>query len=338
MEDNLDGFICTMPFRDLSIYNDKEQYFCCKEWLDVSVDFDENGWNGETATQIREEMLNGSFKYCSSTNCPHLSTLKKLGRVSTFSPIIKKSEFLEKYKINPKGPKNVRFTFDAACNLACPSCRRDFIPNSTDIDITSENVLDKVYEFYGNDIENVTLSGYGDPFYSNTMMKFLKDVDSTKLPKLKGIHLHTNAILWNQRNWEKIKKSHKFISSAEISIDAATKETYKDVRVGGNWDSLIKNIEFINEIEEVKNIIVSFVIQTRNYKEMVDFYHLFNKKLNKKNLMFQYHSIQDWGVMNTDEYKKSKIWDKTHPLNSDFLIELESLKKIDDYRIVISID
>lgn len=330
-------YICKYPFQDLSIYNEIEQYFCCKEWLNVPINF-ENGWNGEMAKRVREDMLLGKFTFCSTTNCPHLSTFKKIGYLSEFSPIIPLDEFNKNYEYNEYGPINVRFTFDSACNLSCPSCRHDFIPNSKNIEVKSDIILDKIYKYYGSTIEAVTLSGYGDPFYSKTMMKFLSEVDSVKLPKLNKIHLHTNAILWNEKTWKKIEKSIKYIKSAEISIDAATEDTYKKVRRGGNWGSLMKNLDFVNSIDTITDIIISFVIQTDNYFEIEKFYDFFSEKLKNKKLMFQYHSIQDWGVMNSNDYSNAKIWDKSHPLNSKLLIEIEKLKNKNDNRIVISLE
>jgi MoaA/NifB/PqqE/SkfB family radical SAM enzyme len=331
---DLKEYVCVFPFTNLTIHNDKEQYFCCKQWLDVPLDF-ENGWDGNDATKVRESMLDGSFKFCSTTNCPHLSTLVKLGYTTEGSPLIKRSNLK---KTNKEGPTSLRFTFDSACNLSCPSCRKDFIKNSTEISNESNSILDKVYKKYGKTIESVSLSGYGDPFYSHSMMKFLTEVNDELLPNLKNIHLHTNALLWNEGNWEKIKNSHKYISSAEISIDAASSETYKKVRRGGSWDSLLKNLKFVNSIKQIKNVIVSFVLQKDNYHEIFDFYKIMGDILTDKDVKFQYHSIQDWGVMDKSDYTNAKVWDRNHKENEQFLKELDKLKKLNDHRIVISMD
>jgi MoaA/NifB/PqqE/SkfB family radical SAM enzyme len=334
MSINLGKYICTLPFTHLTIHNDKEQYFCCKQWLDVPLDF-ENGWNGKDAQEVRDSMFDGTFKHCSSTNCPHLSTLVNLGYTTKGGPIVKKKDLK---KLNYEGPKSIRFTFDSACNLACPSCRKDFIKNTDNITNESKIILDQIYEKYGKTVESVSLSGYGDPFYSHSMMEFLINVNKKKLPNLKHIHLHTNALLWNESNWNKIKNSHHYISSAEISIDAASDETYKKVRRGGNWVSLIKNLNYINTIDEIKSVIVSFVLQKDNYHEIYDFYKIMDSIFKNKDITFQYHSIQDWGVMKKQDYTNAKVWDKTHVENEKFLVELDKIKKLNDHRIVISMD
>lgn len=333
---DLKKYICTIPFDSVTIHNENEQYFCCKQWLDVPLNFDD-GWESEDAKNVRSSMLDGSFKYCSTTNCPHLSTLIKLNRKPNDSPIIEQTQF-NKRLTNISGPKNVRFTFDSACNLACPSCRKDFIKNTEELTTKSNGVLNKLYEKYGKTIETVSLSGYGDPFYSVPMLDFLKTINKERLPNLKKIHLHTNGILWNEKNWEKIKNSHDYIETAEISIDASTDETYKKVRIGGNWNLLMENLAFINNIKTVKKIIVSFVIQRDNYNEMCDFYRLMSGLLYNKDLTFLYHSIHNWGVMSDEKYMGMKVWDKTHSEYDLFQTELEKLKSIGDKRILISMD
>lgn len=332
---DLTKYICTLPFTHLTVHHKKEQYFCCKQWLDIPLSF-ENGWNGEDATNVRKSMIDGSFKYCSTQNCPHLSTLSNLGYLVANSPIIEKSSLSKNFNTNPMGPKSIRFTFDSACNLACPSCRKDFIKNSTEIHIESEHVIEEIYEKYGKTLEEVSTSGYGDPFYSTSMIKFLQNISEIKLPKLRKIHIHTNGILWNQKNWEKIKNSHRFIKSAEISIDAASKETYEKVRRGGNWGLLIENLKFVNNIKTFNNIIVSFVMQKDNYHEIYDFYVLMKNIFTNKNVQFQYHSVQDWGVQSKEKYNGMKVWDPNHEDYDKFLINIEKIKTLKNKNIAIS--
>lgn len=332
---DLTKYICTLPFTHLTIHDKKEQYFCCKQWLDVPLSFD-NGWDSEDAVNVRKSMIDGSFKYCSTQNCPHLSTLSNLGYLVANGPIVEKSTLTKSYNFNSPGPKSIRFTFDSACNLACPSCRKDFIKNSDSIHIESEQVIDEIYKKYSETLEEVSLSGYGDPFYSTSMINFLQNISEEKLPKLRLIHLHTNAILWNTKNWEKIKNSHRFIKSAEISIDAASKETYEKVRKGGNWDLLIENLKFINQIETINQIIVSFVMQKDNHHEIYDFYVLMKGIFTNKDIQFQYHSIQDWGVLDKEKYEDMKVWDPNHKDYEEFLINLDKIKVLKDNNIAIS--
>ena len=336
METNLKDYICTVPFSDVNVMENKSEYVCCKDWMDVDIankDKKGTGWTSKTAVEVRESMLDGSFKFCSTSACPHLSTVTKSN--VPVGPIIKREHFNPKL-YNESGPKNIKFSFDSACNLACPSCRIDFIRNSEFIENRTLNILNDIKKDYGTSIETIAMSGYGDPFYSKAFFKFLQDFDKTAFPKLSRIHLHTNAMLWNYLNWEKIKNVHSYIKTAEISIDAATADTYKVVRKGGNWDLLLKNLKFINNLPLLEQITFSFVIQQQNYKEIYDFYKLIKSIVVDKEIYFLYYSIQDWGILEPENYQKMKVWDKTHPEHLEFFEVVEKLRKVGDKNVSIS--
>ena len=99
-------------------------------------------------------------------------------------------------------------------------------------------------------LANVT--GGAEPFFSKTMMRFMREFDASKFPKLKKIHLHTNGTLWNENAWKAITPVHKYISTCEISMDAGTREVYNIVRLGGDWDKLMNNIDFVLTIPTIK--------------------------------------------------------------------------------------
>jgi hypothetical protein len=42
--------------------------------------------------------------------------------------------------------------------------------------------------------------------------------------------------------------------------------------------------------------------------------------------------------MKKQDYTNAKVWDKTHVENEKFLVELDKIKKLNDHRIVISMD
>lgn len=314
----------------------KSEYVCCKDWLDVNIAENKTegtGWTSTSAKDVRNSMLNGSFKYCSTSACPHLSTVTKSN--IPVGPIIKRDHF-DPNMYSELGPKNIKFSFDSACNLACPSCRIDFIRNSDFIENRTLSILNDIKEGYGETIETIAMSGYGDPFYSNAFFSFMESFDKNFFPKLNRIHLHTNAILWNEKNWEKIKGVHSYVKTAEISIDAATEETYKIVRKGGKWDLLLRNLEFINTIEGLDQITFSFVIQKQNYHEIYDFYKLIKEIVRDKEIYFLYYSIQDWGILSSDEYKTMKVWDKHHDDYPKFISEVEKLRMVKDKNVSIS--
>jgi MoaA/NifB/PqqE/SkfB family radical SAM enzyme len=89
------------------------------------------------------------------------------------------------------------------------------------------------------------VTGSGDPFYSKIYRDYLLNFDITKYPKLEQLQIITNGNLLDEPLWKKMKATP-YIKTIEISIDAATKETYeKKTRWNGQWDRLIENLKLL---------------------------------------------------------------------------------------------
>jgi hypothetical protein len=75
--DLLKKYVCITPFTYLELH--KHGIFsCCPSWLpnkmgDLS-DLD-NVWESDELKKVQESILNGSYEYCSKTQCPYLSKL-----------------------------------------------------------------------------------------------------------------------------------------------------------------------------------------------------------------------------------------------------------------------
>ena len=341
---NLKNYICTNPFQYTEIMEDR-QTFCCPQWLEEyfegnNIDYRES-WSSNKANDIRDSILDGSFKYCSTDKCPHLSTLLHTGNMPRGPLRIKTDKLVSQLKKETKkGPKEIKFIFDQACNLACPSCRNDFVKNSKEIYVNSNTKLDKLSSAYSNSVEKISMSGAGDPFYSDSFFKFLVNIDKSQFPKLNHIHLHTNGILWNSHNWNKIKNSHSLIKSTEISIDAATKETYKVVRKGGNFEILTRNLNFIKHLN-LNDFNFSFVVQKDNYKEIVPFFYyianIFNKQLKRGVVTISFTKIMNWGNLTEEKFNDMAIWQSNHPEHYKLLQEVEKLNSLKNSSIITNL-
>jgi len=314
-----------MPFYHTEITND-EQYICCPGWLPESIketpDFERNFY-GKKAMEIRESILDNSYKFCKENLCPHLSRHNK----GLSSPVfIDKSDPIFK---SPK-PKWVYFGFDISCNLQCPSCRSEIINFIGKDRKKMDIMLDSITSQLGEYIENIGMCGGAEPFFSKTMIKFMREFDASRFPKLKTIHLHTNGTLWNKNSWNAISRVHRYIETCEISMDAGTESTYNIVRVGGNWGVLMHNIEFVLTIARLKFIRFSFVVQQRNYKDMENFYNLITLKMKNSNKKFEifYNPIVEWGEFKTqNNFQTQEIHNPMHPEYKEFLTELYKIHR-----------
>lgn len=141
------------------------------------------------------------------------------------------------------------------------------------------------------------------------------DLPAHKYKKLQSMHLHTNGSLWTENLWNRMKGIHKFVTSCEISIDAATKETYEnETRLRGDWDKLIDNLKFIATIPTLKSVKPSFVVQQKNYKEVKMFYDLMNSIFHPyKDLKVYFNRITNWGTWTEEEFLQQDVLDINHP-------------------------
>jgi MoaA/NifB/PqqE/SkfB family radical SAM enzyme len=127
----------------------------------------------------------------------------------------------------------------------------------------------------------------------------------------------------------------------QVSIDAAEPETYANVRRGGDFKRLMRNLEFLAELRKVgkiKRFDLLFVVQTINYLEMPDFIRL-GKRLGVDSVQFMLIDHWERGL-SYEEYVESKIWDKRHrhyadliqllrdPIFDDPIVHLDSVQAL----------
>jgi sulfatase maturation enzyme AslB (radical SAM superfamily) len=181
-----------------------------------------------------------------------------------------------KYLISNRIPtqtetKHIRLAIDESCNLACPSCR------TNKIFISDRKILNKKISWCNKIIEwmqeqktpvQVHIGSDGDP--------------------LKQMYDRTSYIFNN-------------LNALNISIDGATKVTYEKLRLGGRWEKILENFEFIKKNKNYP-VNLHMVVQTQNWNEMklmldlADFYN-FDK--------VYFNQIEDWNTaINVKEEKK----------------------------------
>jgi hypothetical protein len=350
-KDILKKYICVQPFKHIEFFKDHAT-MCCPTWLETQLWYDKNEdgsfnydvWKSETAQKIRQSILDGTYSHCSKTACPHLSTLINTGVPSGF--FIPKNElpytmhdgFVIDDKNISTGPGSINFTYDDSCNLRCPSCRFQIFMAKPDEIIEIDNITNFIKTKYSKHARKLAITGSGDPWASKSFRKFLFEFDPELWPNLDDIYLTTNANLFTEENWNKIKTAHPYVKSVEISIDAATKDTYENkVRLNGNWDVLMKNLEFISTIPTIRNLRCSFVTQLDNYKEMREFAELIYSKFkdrietfeNKQATLVYFGKIYQWNHMTTEIFNKKAVWETSHEKYNDFVNEVNRLYEFD---------
>lgn len=324
-----------MPFEYIDIQNQKDGaincYACCPTILPVKVgDLKKNTieeiWNGKIYNDIRQTILDGTYDNCNAELCPEIQSDRLFDiNSSRVHHIAKaKKEGIDHFTSKPR---MINLSYDRTCNLACPSCRTDFVTSNSDED---EELISKITDdLLSRDLSNTTIvaCSSGDPFVGKHFRRLLFTLDGKKHPGLK-LQIMTNGILFNRQAWESMHKIHKNISSVYISIDAATEATYGITRRGGNWNLLMKNIEFISMLRarnEIGFLRLDFVVQDHNYQEMIEFVSL-GKKFKADEVFFQ--KVANWGFFTPEEFIQRAVYKEDHPDYVKFLEVLghENLK------------
>lgn len=329
-----ENYICKIPFNQIQMF-DNQNYLCCPSWLTEPIGDDGNVmevFHSDRAKDIRDSILDGTYKYCSEITCPNLSGLKKNIIPEDF--IYKSDETIEQIK-NSTFPRNLNFNFDKSCNFKCPTCRKDFINYLGEDREVVDNKLKQVDEELCEHVEKIYMSGSADPFFSNSFRKFLINLSPKKYPKLTSIHLHTNGSLWTPELWDRMKNIHRYVSTCEISVDAGTKDTYENnVRLGGDWDILQKNLSFITKIKTIKHYSFSFVVQDSNYLEMLEFYNMVESHMSeRKDATWGcfYAALVNWDTFTHAEFDIKDICNPKHPEHNKLLVELDKVNKLQNF-------
>jgi len=326
---DLKQYTCSNPFTTLEIH-DNVGFVCCPSWLPNKIELNgaslKDVYNGETVVDIRNSILDGSFKYCNKELCPYLSRLLNYG-VATGPVSLKSNSNYTSPIIESNTPTTVVMNFDRTCNFKCPSCRVDLIVESSKGLERIEKTIDEINEYYSANVKILYITGTGDPFVSVSFRNYLRNFNPKKYPKLKTIHFHTNASMWTKEMWDSMPNVHKYVTSCEISIDAGTQNTYENkTRLGGKWDTLINNLKFISTIETLKSVKTSFVVQDSNYMEMETFYNLMYSIFGKKVNVF-FGKIINWGTFSDGEFQLKQVWDVNHPEHELFKKEFNRIWK-----------
>ena len=90
-----------------------------------------------------------------------------------------------------------------------------------------------------------------------------------------------------------------------FSVDAATEETYNEIRPGGSFIRLCKNLDYASALRKqnrARFLGLNFVVQRKNVNEMKDFV-LWGERLCVDRVHFT--RILNWGTYDDEYYKKN---------------------------------
>jgi LPS sulfotransferase NodH len=315
------GF-CSRPFEFFAVDATGKLRVCCEDWLptpigDVRSGSPKEQWNSATAVEIRESILDGSYRFCNATQCPDLvkGTLPPLAALKRNQH---RAWVRDGRTVLNEPPRTLSLGYDPTCNLKCPTCRSDFIVLKGEAFDRAAATHKVVLAELLPTARLAIITGHGDAIASRLYLSFLRGLDASKYPELR-ILLMTNGLTLDSAMWSSLGAARPAISGATISIDAATPETYA-VNRGGNFARLRHNLEFLGDLRrraEIEFLEISFVVQANNFREMKEFVSL-GHAVGCSSVLFM--KLIHWpGTFDAGEFAQRAVHDRAHPQHREFL-------------------
>lgn len=337
----LKGKICDLPFWRMEIHAGGGIYHCCPTWLPISVgnvriQSLKEIFRGGPSQRIRDSILSGEYTYCEKTLCPFLSQYLTTGQVvhplNEMAPEDLENSYFHQKKVV------LSLCYDHSCNLRCPSCRNDLKLFSDD------NIPSDVMDVHQHTLRNIqelledgyrvylNVTGSGDPFASPLYYKMLRELPAH--PNLK-LEIQTNGLLMEERRFtENLYANTHFIS---VSVDAASKSAYEKIRIGGNFERLKANLDWLDSairagrFPKLKYYKINFILQRDNYTEMAEFARWILAYKSVTEIWF--NAIADWGHLGSKAFNERAVWRKEHPEHGAFREHLKDPVLRSDARV-----
>jgi hypothetical protein len=325
-------------------------YLCdCAAWLPfvagniVEADSPDAVWNTDRAQEIRRSVLDGDYSYCSRTLCPSIVNDSLPRSEEITSPRLRR--IIERREtVLEDGPRLLALGHDSSCNLACPSCRVGIVMADKAQNQRLDSARDRVILPLLRDRQvGLHLTAWGDPFASRHYRSILEALREPEFDGLK-LYLLTNGLGLTPNVWAAMPHLAEKIVELRVSVDAATKETYENVRRPGRWEVIHENLTVIGEMSKAGTFLrnrsaggmqsisndlfldgkepisfaLAFVVQSANFREMPAFVRL-TEEVGADVVMFQrYYSF---GHEDPAVYSAKDVAAPAHP-------EHEQLKAI----------
>lgn len=340
--DALADRFCPVPFARADIHQDGEVRMCCAHWLPAPIgnvlDSTAEGiLNSDTAKAIRKSVVDGSFKYCSHTDCEPLINnklpFKKDYADKDFDDdfyhvdrqILSDAFALKKFEI--PNISYLIFCLDRTCNLTCPSCRVDLIMVKGEERDRLYDVTERVVLPMLKNAKRVMVNPAGEAFVSRPSRRLMESLAEPGYENL-VIDIITNGTVCDRREWDKFAHMYGRMHILRVSVDGASREVIEKLRRGADYDVLMTNLQNIARMHAagyLKDFYLSFTYQRDNLYDMEAFVE-FGRKLSASTVIFE--RLQNVGAFTSEEYYERAVHLVGHPLHKDFLRIAGRLKRL----------
>lgn len=202
-------------------------------------------WDSQSAGRLRDELAVGDF----SDGCGFCGWQVDQGdhRI-VFARSFDRHPVAE---LHPRWPLQMEFSMTNSCNLQCAMCNGDWSssiranrerrpPLPT---VYGERFFDELADF----LPHLTQANFlgGEPFLGSEPLRVMGMLAELDDPP--AVAVTTNGTQWSPRI-ERI--CERLPISFVLSLDGVTKETYESIRIGADFDAVMKNLDRFREQAE----------------------------------------------------------------------------------------
>lgn len=274
--------ICHAPFVNLNFEQNGNVRACCYntkhilgQWPRESI---KQIWKGASANELRTYILKNNL----GGGCAECGKMIEAGNYQgvraryydEFAPnsiSTRVNYFRSSLTEHVPYPRVMEFELSNECNLECVMCNgyfsssirknREKLPPIQSV--YNDAFVDELEEF----IPHLTDAKFlgGEPFMIDVYLKIWERILKIK-PNIR-IHITTNATFLNQRVKDLLEGLHAGII---LSIDSVNPETYKRIRINGNFNKVMDNVEYFRDYTKRKKTFLSIAACpiTYNWREL----------------------------------------------------------------------
>lgn len=212
-------------------------------------------------------------------------------------------EYRKKWDMASKGhlfpfPLFLEVESSYACNYRCPKCPRQAINHTSKSGFMSTELLDKIFaESAKHKMPSITFSHGGEPLLRKDMPELISKAGKAGILDRM---FHTNGMLLTKELSAELIASG--LTKINFSLDAASPKVYKKLRVGGDYETVISNIENFLKAKTAAGksyprVRVSFVVSEENKHEQTTFYDYWKSKVN----LISFQRYYDFKAINSNK-------------------------------------
>lgn len=227
-------------------------------------------WNGRAYVEFRKHMLEGDLEGYCPNDCPNLMSsskdrslyLRQMLRNPKPNHILNMLEILRGATVLHSKPVYVKVTPNLDCNLRCIMCYQSHGTKQGLPDQTVESILDILPQ-----AQLLRVQG-GEVFASDAGLGFLERVAA--LEQSPDVGIVTNGTFPNGRGWDVLDRLS--LRWVIVSVDAASPQVYREIRIGGDWHAVIANVERLCAQRHAPSrgfeVYLSCTLMTLNYDQL----------------------------------------------------------------------